>query len=316
MNFEKPSFKESDSQNHEEEIKDGIWKPEIFKDHEDKLGVGACTKELKEMIGRPEGKIRITSDKERFDKKFSEEDRETKIKKLAAARILIKSLERIDPDSDVHDLEKSGLKHENRVIVVDEEYLERDKKERAREFADGMITNLKNKPLMVGAADCAPVGIYDPDKEAIGVFHSGWRGTLKQISPEGIKKMKESYGSDPEDLLVSVGPHADGDRFEVGGEVYDKFSQAEDKEGNSLYTPEQMSEIFKKNPENPGHYFLDSGKAIKFSLLKSGVLEENIQVSKYSTMSPEGNRFFSSERVEGNKERDSFAFFMVLKEEK
>ncbi len=306
--FEKEPIKE-----YTEKIEDGVWKPSIFESHEEHLSFGASTKKLKELIRRPEGKIRITGDPKRFDKEFSELSEKEKTKKLEAARILASLLRKVAPEADSHDIEKSGLEHESDILVLNEDYLKLDKKQRARRQADGIITNLKKKPLMVTGADCAPVGIYDPEKQAIGVFHSGWRGTLAQISPKGIEKMTQEYDSKPENLLVVIGPYADGERFEVGQEVYDKFSRVENKKGETIYSVEEMGKIFKENPENPGHYFLDSGEAIYLSLIKNGVLKENIQVSQYSTMSPEGNSLFSSERIEGSKERDAFAFLMALK---
>jgi len=86
-------------------------------------------------------------------------------------------------------------------------------------LADGIVTDLKEIPLMVAAADCAPIGMYDSEHQSIGVFHSGWRGTLKQIAQKGIEAMAENYNSKPEELLVVVGPHADGERFEVDEKV-------------------------------------------------------------------------------------------------
>lgn len=309
----KPEKRNPIIEKYEENIEDGIWRPSIFDEFRSILGVGASTKELKKMIKREKAKIRITADAERFDEKFSQEDRETRIVKLGAGRILINLLKRIAPEADPHNIEKTSLEHSNNIIVINQEYLQRDKKERVRIKADGLITNIKEIPLMVSAADCAPVGIYDPQKQAIGVFHSGWRGTLKQISPKGVEKMGEIYGSNPEELLVIVGPYANGEEFEVSEKEYDQFKKARDKNGSLIYDKEKIQSFFKKNKENPGHYFLDTGQAIKLSLIKAGVLEKNIQVSKYSTMSEEGNQLFSSERIEGSKDRDSFPFMMVLK---
>ena len=298
---------------YEENIEDGIWRPSIFDEFRDILGVGASTKELKKLINREKAKIRITADTKRFDEKFSQEDRETRIAKLGAGRILINLLKRIAPEADPHNIEKTSLKHGDNIIIVNQEYLQQDKKERARIKADGLITDVSQITLMVSAADCAPVGIYDPKNHAIGVFHSGWRGTLRQISPEGVKNMEETYGSKPGELLVVIGPYAGGEEFEVGEKEYKRFKEARDKNESLLYSQEDMQSFFKESKENPGHYFLDTGQAVKLSLIKAGVLEKNIQISEYSTMSKEGNQFFPSERIEGKEERDSFAFMMVLK---
>jgi len=316
-NFEmNPNFPENkEIENDKEVIEDGILKSSIFEKFKDRLGVGATTKELNRIIDRENERIRITAPQDRFDKRFDQEDSKRRKDKISAARIIINALRRIAPEMDPHDIQKTALEHGSNIAVVDEEYLSKDKKERARVLADGMITNLKEIPLMVVAADCAPVGIYDPKNEAIGAFHSGWKGTLKQISRKGVEALCKNYGSKPEDLLVVIGPRAGGEDFEVDQKVYDEFIGAKDEEENPIYTPEEVATFFKARPEKPGFYFLDTGLAIKTSLLKAGVLEEHIQISQYSTMSEEGNKLFPSERREGQEKRDSFAFLMALKEQ-
>jgi|GEM_PF-3570857 len=296
-----------------ETIEDGVWQPSIFKNFHSSLGMGASTKELKRNIGREDAKIRITGRQDRFDRAFSDENSETRIDKICAGRIIVNLLKRIAPEANSHNIQKTALEHGDNVVVVDQKYLDKEKDERARILADGIVTDLKEIPLMVAAADCAPIGIYDSEHQSIGVFHSGWRGTLKQIARKGIRTMVENYNSKPEELLVAVGPHADGERFEVDEKVRQEFLNAKDQEGEQIYDLEEIETFFKINPDKSGSYFLDTGLAIKISLIKSGILEEHIQLSEYSTMSQEGNRLFSSERLEGKDARDSFAFIMALK---
>jgi YfiH family protein len=302
-------------ENSRETIENGILKSSIFEKFKDRLGVGATTKELNRIIDRENERIRITAPQDRFDKRFDQEDPKRRKDKISAARIIINALRRIAPGMDPHNIQKTALEHGNNIAVINEEYLAKDKKERARVLADGMITNLKEIPLMVVAADCAPVGIYDPTNEAIGTFHSGWKGTLKQISRKGVEALCKNYGSKPEDLLVVIGPRAGGEDFEVDQKVYDEFIGAKNEEENPIYTPEEVATFFKERPEKLGFYFLDTGLAIKTSLLKAGATEEHIQISGYSTMSGEGNKLFPSERMEGQEKRDSFAFLMALKEQ-
>ena len=303
------------SNRYKERIEDGVWKPSIFDRFENVLGVGASTKELKRIIrGRGEAaKVRLISDIERFDQDFFQEEMDVKVAKVGAGRILINLLKRIAPEANPSKIEKTSLEHGNNVIVVNQEYLQKDKKDRVRIMADGLITNLSGIPIMVMAADCAPVGIYDPKNQAIGAFHSGWRGTLKQISLRGIEKMVKEYGSRPEELLVAIGPYAGGQDYEVSSREYTQFQEAQDEEGNLLYSQEEINTFFQENKEKPGHYFLDIGEAIRLSLVKVGILPEQIQLSQYSTMSQDGNALFSSERKEGREGRDASVFMMVLK---
>ena len=52
--------------------------------------------------------------------------------------------------------------------------------------ADGMMTSLQNVVLGVLTADCAPIFIYDDKKKFVCCLHSGWKGTLKNISKNAI----------------------------------------------------------------------------------------------------------------------------------
>ncbi len=91
---------------------------------------------------------------------------------------------------------------------------------------DGLITNEKNLLLCTVEADCVPVYFYDPVKEVIAMVHSGWKGTVKKISEVAIKKMRDSFGCDSQNLLAATGPHICKDCYEVGQDVYEEFKQS------------------------------------------------------------------------------------------
>ena len=60
---------------------------------------------------------------------------------------------------------------------------------------DGMITNVPGICLVTSYADCVPLYFVDPVKKAIGLSHSGWRGTVGKIGNVTIEKMGELYGT-------------------------------------------------------------------------------------------------------------------------
>lgn len=138
---------------------------------------------------------------------------------------------------------------------------------------DGLITSKKNIALISRYADCIPILIYDPVKKVQANIHSGWKGTLKGISINGIKIMKDQYGSDPRDLIVGMGPAIDRDDFQVDQDVMELF-----KNKFSFY------EEFIRERNNK---FLIDLKYIYFKLFKEeGIKEENIidiNLSTYST---------------------------------
>lgn len=69
-----------------------------------------------------------------------------------------------------------------------------------------MITNEKNIVLATYFADCVPLYIVDTKNKAIGLSHSGWRGTVGKIGQVTLEKMNEQYGTKPEDTVVCIGP--------------------------------------------------------------------------------------------------------------
>ncbi len=72
--------------------------------------------------------------------------------------------------------------------------------------ADALITNVPGISLAIYVADCAAVYLIDPRNLAIGLVHSGKKGTELQIVPKTIAAMKEAFGTRPEDLVLQIGP--------------------------------------------------------------------------------------------------------------
>jgi len=76
------------------------------------------------------------------------------------------------------------------------------------EFAgtDGMVTRAPGQYLGVYVADCAAVFMVDPVNRACGLVHSGKKGSELSITLNAIRKMNETFGTRPEDLIVQVAP--------------------------------------------------------------------------------------------------------------
>lgn len=142
------------------------------------------------------------------------------------------------------------------------------------DISDGMITNIKGQILNVTVADCVAVLAYDNVNQAIGAFHSGWRGTEKNISKAGIEKMQAHYGTEPKNLSVWLSPSAGAEVYEVGSEVADLF-------------PATVKTKFGDK------YLLDVRKRIVEQLLELGVLIENIEQNMECSIS---NREYHSYR--------------------
>lgn len=306
-----------------ERIEEGVWRPGSLEAFADRVAAGASTKALERRApdAPPKPRLRVTAHPDRMIQDQAgiaaalgpdgESAEAFQDRKLAAGMLLTRMLRQLDPDADAHDLLKTRLTHGTAIAVVDEAYVARPKDELVQVVADGMITDLKHRPIMVAAADCAPIIMYDPVHEAIGVFHSGYKGTLADISRRGIEAMATAYGSRAEDLRAVIGPYADGESYEVGADVHAQFRDAVDEDGTSRYSPTELAEMFRPHPSQADKWLFDNGKAISIGLRRAGVAAEHVETSGYSTM--RDNHLFPSERREGAKDRDTMLVMAVLK---
>lgn len=71
---------------------------------------------------------------------------------------------------------------------------------------DALVTNCAKLPLGIYVADCAAVYFLDPVRRAIGLAHSGKKGTEGRIVVATLETMRKAYGCDPSDIVSLVSP--------------------------------------------------------------------------------------------------------------
>ena len=72
--------------------------------------------------------------------------------------------------------------------------------------ADGLVTTTPGVTLAIYVADCGPIWLADPVRRAVGLLHSGKKGTERDILGAGIDAMRRSFGSDAGDVVAVLGP--------------------------------------------------------------------------------------------------------------
>jgi copper oxidase (laccase) domain-containing protein len=72
--------------------------------------------------------------------------------------------------------------------------------------ADALVTRDPNVLLGILVADCCAVFLVDPRRNAIGLAHSGKKGTELNVVGAAVKKMAAEFGSDPADLVAQLSP--------------------------------------------------------------------------------------------------------------
>ena len=101
--------------------------------------------------------------------------------------------------------------HRNKVAIVDAP------EERDKEFAgcDGIITNQRRVALGIYIADCCAVYILDPKTPAIGLAHSGRKGTELGIVRNAITQMIDHFGSAAANIIVQLSPCIRPPHYEI-----------------------------------------------------------------------------------------------------
>ncbi len=146
-------------------------------------------------------------------------------------------------------------------------------RERDYTDVDGLITNEPGLPLVTFYADCVPLYFADLKNKAIGLSHSGWRGTVGRMGEQTLKAMHEAFGTNPQDVIAAVGPSICGDCFEVGSEVVAEFANA--------FSKEQMKLLC--HAGNGDRSYIDLWKANRIVLEEAGIPEQNISVTNLCT---------------------------------
>ena len=150
---------------------------------------------------------------------------------------------------------------------------------------------MKNVPLVTSYADCVPLYFVDPVNEAIGLAHSGWRGTVGGMGKKTVEAMAKEYGSDPKDIICVIGPSICKECYEVSKDVIDEFHKAYDKKF-------QVELIYNNKSDNKA--MLDLWEVNKQILLYAGLSKENIIVSEVCTSCNE-ELLFSHRKTNGKR---------------
>ena len=190
--------------------------------------------------------------------------------------------------------------HTTNVAVVGKEFKGNGiYKENCFTDIDGMITNEKNVVLATYFADCVPLYMVDVKNKAIGLAHSGWRGTVGKIGKVTVEKMTEEFQTDPSELYAAIGPSICQDCYEVSEDVIDQFREA--------FEEKYWDVLFYRKPD--GKYQLNLWEANRRIFLDAGIKEERISMPGICTCC--NPLFLYSHRASHGKRGNLGAFITV-----
>lgn len=165
---------------------------------------------------------------------------------------------------------------------------------------DGLITNEPGVILSTFYADCVPLYFVDPVNKAIGLSHSGWRGTVERMGQKTLEAMADAFGTKPEDVYAAIGPSICQDCYEISEDVANHFYEAFKGHGDEILI-------------NKGHgkYQLDLWKTNEIVMLEAGILPEHLAVTNICTCC-NADLLFSHRASHGK--RGNLGAFLMLNE--
>jgi YfiH family protein len=163
---------------------------------------------------------------------------------------------------------------------------------------DGIVTKEKNVAIGVFTADCVPIILVDIKNKVIAALHSGWKGTLNNITSQGIKVMKENYDCDENYIKAFIGPHNKRCCYEVSKELIYTFKNCD---------------LFKNQEINFGRN-LDLQRCVEIQLINAGIKNSNIVCLNLCTHCSNKKLYSYRKKEESHGRLFSFIFIHELKE--
>ncbi len=149
--------------------------------------------------------------------------------------------------------------------------------------SDAMMTQKSGICLVMTVADCVPIIYWDKNKKILAISHNGWRGTIAGLTTKVLDKMKNEYGSKPDDVLIGIGPSICQKHYEIGHDVWNKIPKRFKVFARPLKNRKWLFDLWSVNMQQA---------------IEAGVPTKNIEVSKKCTF--EDQDYFSH-RLEGER---------------
>lgn len=174
--------------------------------------------------------------------------------------------------------------HSAEVITIDG-----DTDPNTRVKADAMVSKTPGAALGILTADCVPILFADAANKVIGAAHSGWKGSLANISANVINAMTE-LGAQRENIRAAIGPAIQQNSYEVGPEFSAPFLKV-DADNQQFFNPSVRD----------GHQMFDLTGFVKKQLEGENI--QAVDLINRDTCSEE-DLFFSYRRMYHKKEAD------------
>lgn len=135
--------------------------------------------------------------------------------------------------------------------------------------ADALYTTTPGIAMMLPVADCIPAVLYDPTRQALAIAHLGRHSTYAKLAPRIVKHFIAN-GSNPVDLIVWMGPHAQKQSYRM-----EWFDRTDDPDWQGFFSQGQDG------------YYLDMAGFNRGLMIHEGVPAYRIHTSLIDTVTDE-----------------------------
>lgn len=133
---------------------------------------------------------------------------------------------------------------------------------------DALVTDVPNRFISVGTADCVPVLLVDPVKGVSAAIHAGWRGSVQNIVGKTVQKMVSLYGATPANIFAGIGPSIQPCCFEVSADVVEAVEKQ---------TPHSQAVLYQEIEKRAsGKWQLDLITLNRLQLIDAGLPETHV----------------------------------------
>ncbi|MER2126259.1 peptidoglycan editing factor PgeF [Solibacillus sp.] len=152
---------------------------------------------------------------------------------------------------------------------------------------DALYTYEPNVVISSFTADCVPVLFYNEKTNLIGAIHSGWQGTIKEITFKLMQHLQANEDCDLQDVQVIIGPAISQEKFEVDADVYEKFKAL------------GYADPFMYFNEATNKYHIDNQLTVKTQCELAGIPSSNITIDPMCTFKSDDGFSHRQDRATG-----------------
>lgn len=152
---------------------------------------------------------------------------------------------------------------------------------------DALYTKETDIVLCTYTADCVPVYLYNERERIIGIIHSGWNGTVKEITPKTLTSISKRENCSINDFHVHIGMAISQKRFEVDEDVFLLFEEL------------GYASPFIQYHKETNKYYIDNKQVIKKQCERIGIPTSQITIDPTCTFDSTDGFSYREDRQTG-----------------